>query len=69
MLRELDVWLRLKHSTIVPLLGTAQVESPLLALVSQWMSCGTLVKYLDDISKTSVPFVVLCSHYHGFASG
>jgi len=57
MLRELDVWLRLKHSTIVPLLGTAQVESPLLALVSQWMSCGTLVKYLDEQAMIITPSI------------
>ncbi|KAG1851144.1 hypothetical protein F4604DRAFT_1308541 [Suillus subluteus] len=42
MRRELLVWLRLKHSTIVPLLGTAKVESPFPALISQWMSSGTL---------------------------
>jgi serine/threonine protein kinase len=47
MLRELEVWLRLKHSSIVPLLGTARVVgSPLLALVSQWMPSGTLSEYL-----------------------
>jgi serine/threonine protein kinase len=55
MLRELDVWLRLKHSTIVPLLGTAQVESPLLALVSQWMSSGTLAEYLDEQAMVITP--------------
>jgi len=55
MLRELGVWLRLKHSTIVPLLGTARVESPLLALVSQWMSCGTLAEYLDEQATIITP--------------
>ena len=55
MLRELDVWLRLKHSTIVPLLGTARVESPLLALVSQWMSCGTLAEHLDEQAMIITP--------------
>ncbi|KAG0694441.1 kinase-like domain-containing protein [Suillus ampliporus] len=45
--REISVWLRLKHSTIVPLLGTANVGSPFPALVSQWMSSGTLYAYLE----------------------
>ncbi|KAG2364364.1 hypothetical protein BDR07DRAFT_1401489 [Suillus spraguei] len=52
MRRELLVWLRLKHSTIVPLLGTANVDSPFPALVSQWMSSGTLYKYLEQITMT-----------------
>ncbi|KAG1802469.1 uncharacterized protein BJ212DRAFT_1397715 [Suillus subaureus] len=52
MRRELLVWLRLKHSTIVPLLGTATVESPFPALVSQWMSSGTLYMYLEQVTAT-----------------
>ncbi|KAG1760024.1 kinase-like domain-containing protein [Suillus occidentalis] len=48
MRRELMVWLRLKHSTIVPLLGIALVESPFPALISQWMPSGTLYVYLKD---------------------
>ncbi|KAG2748024.1 kinase-like protein [Suillus brevipes Sb2] len=47
MRRELQVWFRLRHSTIVPLLGIAYVESPLPALVSQWMPLGTLDIYLE----------------------
>ncbi|KAG1720688.1 uncharacterized protein EDB91DRAFT_324365 [Suillus paluster] len=46
--RELKVWLRLKHPTIVPLLGTANVDSPFPALVSQWMISGTLYVYLKE---------------------
>ncbi|KAG1777033.1 kinase-like domain-containing protein, partial [Suillus placidus] len=47
--RELKVWLRLsKHQTIVPLLGIAHVESPLPALISQWMPSGTLYMYLEQ---------------------
>ncbi|KAG1727625.1 kinase-like domain-containing protein [Suillus lakei] len=47
--RELEVWLRLsKHPTIVPLLGIAYVESPLPALISQWMPSGTLHMYLEQ---------------------
>lgn len=53
MRRELRVWLRLKHSTIVPLLGTAKVDSPLLALVSQWMPLGTLYLYLNKSTLTA----------------
>jgi hypothetical protein len=56
MLRELEVWLRLKHSTIVPLLGTTRVaESPLLALVSQWMLSGTLYEYLGKQATIITP--------------
>jgi hypothetical protein len=56
MLREFEVWLRLKHSTIVPLHGTARViESPLLALVSQWMPSGTLYEYLGKQVKIIAP--------------
>ncbi|KAG1812473.1 kinase-like domain-containing protein, partial [Suillus subaureus] len=50
--RELLIWLRLKHSTIVPLLGTATVESPFPALVSKWMSSGTLYMYLEQVTAT-----------------
>lgn len=46
MRRELIVWLRLKHPTMVPLLRTAKVESPFPALISQWMPSGTLYMYL-----------------------
>jgi len=65
MLRELDVWLRLKHSTIVPLLGTARVESPLLALVSRWMSSGTLSEYLGEQAMIIPPSarIGLASHF------
>jgi len=48
VLRELTVWLRLKHPNIVPLLGTARVGSPLLALVYPWMPSGTLSDYLEQ---------------------
>ncbi|KAG1861075.1 kinase-like domain-containing protein, partial [Suillus tomentosus] len=48
--RELKVWLRLKHQTIVPLLGFAYVNSSskFPALVSQWMPSGTLSVYLKE---------------------
>jgi len=53
MLRELKVWLKLKHSTIVPLLGTARIgESPSLALVSEWMPSGKLSDYLKEHATT-----------------
>ncbi|KAG2033523.1 kinase-like domain-containing protein [Suillus americanus] len=53
MHRELKVWLRLKHPTIVPLLGIANVNSPLPALVSQWMPSGTLCTYLKEATLTT----------------
>ncbi|KAG0708294.1 kinase-like domain-containing protein [Suillus ampliporus] len=45
--QELMVLHRLKHATIVPLLGTAHVESPFPALVSQWISSQSLYMYLE----------------------
>ncbi|KAG2072303.1 kinase-like protein [Suillus decipiens] len=46
--RELKVWLRLQHPTIVPLLGIANVpDSPFPALISEWMPFGTLYVYLE----------------------
>ncbi|KAG1812495.1 kinase-like domain-containing protein [Suillus subaureus] len=53
MYRELKVWLRLKHPTIVPLLGIANVDSSLPALVSQWMPFGTLYVYLEETTLTA----------------
>ncbi|KAG1878199.1 kinase-like domain-containing protein [Suillus subluteus] len=51
--RELKVWLKLSKSTyIVPLLGVAKLNSPLSALVSEWMSSGTLHEYLQDQATT-----------------
>ncbi|KAG1851114.1 kinase-like domain-containing protein, partial [Suillus subluteus] len=47
--RELRVWLKLQHPTIVPLLGIAKVQDSLFpALVSEWMSSGTLYTYLKE---------------------
>ncbi|KAJ8580372.1 kinase-like protein [Rhizopogon salebrosus TDB-379] len=42
ILRELRVWLRLDHPAIVPLLGIAYIDPLFPALVSRWMSSGTL---------------------------
>ncbi|KAG1802460.1 uncharacterized protein BJ212DRAFT_1397673, partial [Suillus subaureus] len=56
MRRELKVWLKLsRHQTIVPLLGTAHVGSPCPALVSQWMSSGTLDMYLKGQGRRRWP--------------
>jgi serine/threonine protein kinase len=52
--RELKVWLRLKHPTIVPLLGIAYIDPPLMALVSLWMPSGTLRIYLKE--ATAITF-------------
>lgn len=53
MLRELNVWLKLRDPTIVPLLGTARVvESPLLAFVSQLMPSGKLYDYICEQTTT-----------------
>ncbi|OAX34719.1 kinase-like protein [Rhizopogon vinicolor AM-OR11-026] len=66
--RELKVWVRLKHSTIVPLLGTAQVESSSLALVSQWMPSGTLCEYLEK-QGTIIPPSARVGLAKGIAEG
>ncbi|OAX32429.1 WD40 repeat-like protein [Rhizopogon vinicolor AM-OR11-026] len=50
--RELKVWLRLRHPTIVPLLGIAYFEHPLPALVSQWMPSRTLYIFLEKQATT-----------------
>ncbi|KAG1731478.1 kinase-like domain-containing protein, partial [Suillus paluster] len=53
MRRELAVWLKLSRSTyIVPLLGIAKVDSPLSALVSEWMSSGALNEYIEKRATT-----------------
>ncbi|KAG1865885.1 kinase-like domain-containing protein, partial [Suillus subalutaceus] len=47
--RELRVWLKLQHPTIVPLLGIAKVQDSLFpALISEWMSSGTLFTYFKE---------------------
>lgn len=58
MRRELLVWFRLKHRTIVPLLGTALIESPFLALVSKWMPSGTLYVYLKEATTLTASATV-----------
>lgn len=52
--RELKVWLRLKHPTVVPLLGIAYVRPPLPALVSKWMSAGTLRAFIEESTAITV---------------
>lgn len=54
--RELMVWLKLSKSPyIVPLLGVAKFDSPLSALVSEWMPDGTLSQYLGKHAATLTP--------------
>ncbi|KAG1870428.1 kinase-like domain-containing protein [Suillus tomentosus] len=67
--RELKVWLRLKHQTIVPLLGFAYVNFPSKspALVSRWMSCGTLSTYLEE--ATTITASAKVSLVKGVAAG
>lgn len=53
MNREVAVWLKLSKSAyIVPLLGIAKFSPESLpALVSEWMSFGTLNQYLEKEAK------------------
>ena len=49
MKRELEIWRRLDHPNIVPLLGTASGEDfgcDYPCMVSVWMPHGTLVEYV-----------------------
>ncbi|KAG0708303.1 kinase-like domain-containing protein [Suillus ampliporus] len=55
ILRELQVWLRLRHSTIVPLLSIAYVGY-VPALVSQWMPSGELYQYLKNSTTIFTAF-------------
>lgn len=71
MRRELKVWLRLKHPTIVPLLGVAFLDpqAPLPALVSQWMPSGTLYIYMEKQATilTAPAKVALVSRTHSMS--
>lgn len=74
MRRELIVWLRLKHPTMVPLLRTAKVESPFPALISQWMPSGTLYMYLmqgtitDSVKDELASLLLASSHSKVFTN-
>ncbi|KAG2342580.1 kinase-like protein [Suillus weaverae] len=66
--RELKVWVRLRDSTIVPLLGFAKVDGSVFpALVSEWMSSGTLYEYLKE--RGTVPAFVKVTLAKGVADG
>jgi serine/threonine protein kinase len=46
--REIEVWKRLSHANIVPLLGTTDDFGPCTAMVSPWMDNGNLTVFLES---------------------
>ena len=54
--REIDVWRRLDHDNIVPLLGVTTDVKPYtsMGMVSPWMENGDLTKFL----RTTPPITV-----------
>ncbi|KAF9237887.1 kinase-like domain-containing protein [Melanogaster broomeanus] len=49
--RELGIWRRLDHKSIVPFLGVAYGFGPHVALVSLWMPHGTLQSFLASFDE------------------
>ncbi|KAF9230220.1 hypothetical protein BU15DRAFT_31013, partial [Melanogaster broomeanus] len=45
--REMEIWKRLKHANILPLLGVTFGFGPLPALLCPWMDNGTITTYLE----------------------
>jgi serine/threonine protein kinase len=53
--REALVWQRLNHPSVLPFLGVdAETFSPLLCMVSPWMSHGTIQKYIKHMGIFNV---------------
>lgn len=50
--RELKVWGRLKHNSILPLWGVATDFGPYLAMVCPWVDNGTLTDFLERQEDT-----------------
>ncbi|KDQ49609.1 hypothetical protein JAAARDRAFT_89283, partial [Jaapia argillacea MUCL 33604] len=46
--REIFIWLRLIHDTILPLLGFCFSFSPTTSLISPWMSNGSAKDFLQE---------------------
>ncbi|KAF8551233.1 hypothetical protein OG21DRAFT_1377060, partial [Imleria badia] len=44
--RQLEIWRRLDHPNVLPFLGITAGFSPIVSLVSQWMSNGTLQQFI-----------------------
>ncbi|KAG1821632.1 uncharacterized protein BJ212DRAFT_1546354 [Suillus subaureus] len=65
--REIGVWKRLRHESIVPLLGYTRLgdyPSEPVSLVSLWMSKGTLHQYLDGKIRED-KYLLLCNVANG----
>lgn len=47
MVRELQIWARLTHKNVLPLLGyTTDGGLFYLSLITEWMSYGTIMQYM-----------------------
>ena len=51
--REIDVWKRLDHENVVPLLGITTDIGPSVGMVSPWMANGDLNTFLHQ--HTTLP--------------
>ena len=64
MLRELDVWSRLKHENILLLLGFTTNFGDLVALVSPWHPGGTATTYVRGKSKETLLNIASALNVH-----
>ena len=52
--RELEVWARLHHPNILPLLGYTTDTAIYPALISEWMPNGTVLQYCLKVPEANV---------------
>lgn len=57
--RELKIWTRLEHQYILRMYGTAKGFGPFRAIVTPWMSNGTLNSYLSRADLTEMDKLIL----------
>lgn len=58
MVRELQIWVRLAHKNILPLLGyTTDGGLYYLSLITEWMDNKTVIQYMKSKKGTSVNVV------------
>ena len=53
MVKELQIWAKLRHKNILPLLGyTTDGGLHYLSLITEWMVGGTVIQYIKDNQKS-----------------